>query len=301
MRNSFFNELKNKMSEDNSLFLLVADMGLGLVEDIQKMFPDRFLNVGIAEQNMVGVASGLCNAGFRPFCYTISNFLIQRAFEQIRNDVCIHNYPVTLIGTSTGYDNGLLGPTHQVIDDIGCIKILPNIRIYSPATINSIKIVFDDLINNNFPAYVRIGKGSDKLDYQEEKVNNFIVKSFKSDILVISHGTMLGKCIEASRISGSKFSIYCMNKIKPLCINEINDVIQDYSKIIVIEDHITSSGLFDSLSLLLINLVNQKKYSFYQIGPPENYDEEIGDANYFSKKYGCLPNKIASFIKDLNG
>ena len=127
MRNTFFDLLENRMHEDTSLFLIVADMGLGLVEKIQNKFPDRFLNVGISEQNMIGIASGLCNVGFRPFCYTISNFLIQRCFEQIRNDICLHNYPVTLVGTSTGFDNGLLGPTHQVIDDIGCIKILPNI------------------------------------------------------------------------------------------------------------------------------------------------------------------------------
>jgi len=297
MRNTFFKELKNRMHEDESIFLLVADMGLGLVEDIQNEFPDRFLNVGIAEQNMVGVASGLCNVGFRPFCYTISNFIIQRAFEQIRNDVCLHNYPVTLIGTSTGFDNGLLGPTHQVIDDIGCLKILPNIRLYSPSSISSIRIVFEDLINNNFPAYVRIGKGSDNIEHKERTVNNFIHKHIKSEILVISHGTMIGQCIEASR-KYDKFSIYCLNKIKPLYINELKDIIQDYSKIIIIEDHMISSGLFDSLCTLLIELGVQSKY-FYKIGPPERYEEMIGDSNYFSNKYGYFSDALVDFIMDL--
>jgi len=297
MRNTFFKELKNRMYKDESLFLLVADMGLGLVEDIQNEFPDRFLNVGIAEQNMIGVASGLCNVGFRPFCYTISNFLIQRAFEQIRNDVCLHNYPVTLIGTSTGFDNGLLGPTHQVIDDIGCLKILPNIRIYSPSSINAIRIVFEDLIKNNFPSYVRIGKGSDIFEHEDENLNHFILKKEKSEILVISHGTMIGKCIEAAR-RYDNFSIFCMNKIKPLYISELKNVIQDYSKIIVIEDHIVSSGLYDSICTLMIDLRVQNKY-LYKIGPPERYEEIIGDTNYFSNKYGCFSDKICDFIMDL--
>ncbi len=122
MRTIFFELLKSGMRTDPSLFLVTADMGLGLVEPFQQEFPDRFINVGIAEQNMAGVCAGLCNIGFRPLCYTISNFLVERCFEQLRNDVCLHDYPVTFIGTSTGFDNGNLGPTHHVVDDIGCVK-----------------------------------------------------------------------------------------------------------------------------------------------------------------------------------
>lgn len=137
MRNEFFKLLEEEMRRDESLFFIAADMGLGLVEPIQREFPDRFLNIGISEQNMIGIAAGLCNTGFRPFCYTISNFITERCFEQIRNDVCLHKYPVTIVGTSTGFDNGLLGPTHQILDDIGCMKILPEMNIYSPGSVGS--------------------------------------------------------------------------------------------------------------------------------------------------------------------
>ncbi|CAN2046956.1 conserved hypothetical protein [Candidatus Magnetomoraceae bacterium gMMP-1] len=297
MRNEFFKLLKNKMHEDESIFLLAADMGLGLVEDIQNEFPDRFLNVGISEQNMIGVASGLCNVGFRPFCYTISNFLIQRAFEQIRNDVCLHNYPITLVGTSTGFDNGLLGPTHQVIDDIGCIKILPNMRIYSPSTLKSASMVFDDVINSKQPAYVRIGKGSYDLTNQENNINNFIIKNSKSDILVITHGTTLENCVAAFEISND-FSIYCMNKIKPFNKTEVEKVIREYSKIIVIEDHMITSGLYDSLCPLFVEMKSGQK-DFYHVGPPERYEEAVGDNNYFAEKYGYSVERIVKFISNL--
>ncbi len=179
MRTKFFELLIKEMEKDESLFLVVADMGLGLVELVQKTFPDRFINVGIAEQNMIGVAAGLSNVGFRPFCYTISNFLVQRCFEQIRNDVCLHQYPITLVGNSTGFDNGLLGPTHQSIDDIGCIKDLPNLNIYSPSSIRSISLVFEDVIENKQPAYVRIGKSSYDIEGFENKVNQTVIRNDK--------------------------------------------------------------------------------------------------------------------------
>lgn len=289
MRNKFFELLKREMKKDKSIFLIVADMGLGLVNPIQKEFPDRFLNVGIAEQNMIGVASGLCNAGFRPFCYTISNFLVQRCFEQIRNDICLHKYPITLVGTSTGFDNGLLGPTHQVIDDIGCIKILPNINIYSPTSISSVRMAFKDIIKNRQPSYIRIGKGSYDIKALENNINHMVINK-KSDILVVTHGTVLENCVKAAKLSN--FSIYCMNKIKPLNKTKLKKLFERYSKIVVVEDHFITSGLFNSLCQTLPEI------KLYGIGTPEVYEEKVGDKDYFAERYGYSPEKIAKFIEN---
>ena len=118
-----------EMEKDENIFFLTADMGINLVEQIQDKFPTRYANVGIAEQNMIGVAAGLANLGYKPFVYTISNFVIHRCLEQIRNDIILHKYPITLMGTSTGYDNAPLGPTHHIIDDWGCLRALPGIDI----------------------------------------------------------------------------------------------------------------------------------------------------------------------------
>ena len=124
MRNNIIASLMCAMEKDKNIFFLNADMGINLVEQIEEKFPDRYANVGIAEQNLIGVASGLANLGYKPFVYTISNFVIHRCFEQIRNDIILHQYPITLLGTSTGYDNAPLGPTHHIIDDWGCLRIL---------------------------------------------------------------------------------------------------------------------------------------------------------------------------------
>ena len=134
MRAQIIESIFQRMVQDPDVFFLTADMGINLVEKFEEKYPARFLNVGIAEQNLVGVSAGLVNLGYRPFAYTISNFVIHRCFEQIRNEIGIHDYPVTLLGTSTGYDNAPLGPTHHIIDEWGVLKSIPEIDIYRTDT-----------------------------------------------------------------------------------------------------------------------------------------------------------------------
>ncbi len=297
MRTVFFEQLKNKMREDESIFLLIADMGLGLIEPIQKEFPDRFINVGIAEQNMIGVAAGLCNTGFRPFCYTIPNFLTQRCFEQIRNDICLHGYPITLVGTSTGFDNGLLGPTHQIIDDLGCMKSLPKMNIYSPSTIDSIEMIIEDVIKNKQPAYIRIGKSSCDFETPAGSMNYMVKNSSNSEILVVTHGTTLENCLKAAE-ENNDFSIYVMNKIKPLSPAKIKELFEKYSKIVAVEDHMISSGLYNSLCQYFVEM-QIKNSSLYCLGVPDVYEKRVGNKDYFADKYGYSPEKIAQFISKL--
>ena len=124
MRGRIIDTIFEKMHCNQDLFFLTADMGINLVEKFEEKFPSRYLNVGISEQNLVAVSAGLCNLGYKPFAYTISNFAVHRCLEQIRNDVILHNYPVAILGTSAGFDNAPLGPTHHVIDDWGALKKL---------------------------------------------------------------------------------------------------------------------------------------------------------------------------------
>jgi len=297
VRNIFFNLLLQQMREDRSMFLLIADVGLGLVDPIQKEFPDRFLNVGIAEQNMIGIAAGLCNAGFKPVCYTLSNFLIHRCLEQIRNDICLHEYPVTLVGTSTGYDNGILGPTHHVIDDIGCLKVFPNIRIYSPGSDKGIYRVFEEIFQNNAPAYVRIGKGNLHVNNDCRGVNHMITNCPDSSLLVITHGNILENCIKAAD-KDNKYSLFCMNKIKPLNSKELDELFTEYNNILVVEDQFPGSGLFNILCQYIVEM-GSNTVRMYSLAPKERYDERIGDKNYFSSYYGLSPDGISKKASEI--
>ena len=136
MRGKILDALFESMKVDENIFFLTADMGIGLIERFKEKFPNRFLNVGIAEQNLIGIAAGLVNLGYKPFVYTISNFAIHRCFEQIRNEIGLHKYKITILGTSCGYDNAPLGPTHHVIDDWSALSNIPNIDIFCPSSVS---------------------------------------------------------------------------------------------------------------------------------------------------------------------
>lgn len=297
MRTAFFNELMSLMQRDESLYLLVADMGLGLVEPFQKEFPTRFLNVGIAEQNMIGISAGLCNAGFRPICYTISNFLIERPLEQIRNDLCLHNYPVILVGASTGFDNGKLGPTHQVIDDIGCLKVFPNINIFSPSSTLSAKLALQESIKHNGPAYVRLGKGSYIENTASSSINHMIADSALAEILIITHGNILENSVNAA-VTNKKLAVFAMNQIKPLDNAILNSLFSRFKRIIIVEDHFANSGLYNSLCQYL---VESKVLDVFLscIAPPCRYDERVGDSNHFAEKYDYSINKLTEIFAHL--
>jgi transketolase len=293
MRTTLFKELIQSMREDESIFFLTAATGYNLVEPIFDEFPNRSLNVGIAEQNMIGIASGLVNTGFIPICYAITNFLVERPFEQIRNDICLHSYKIILAGTSTGYDQGALGATHHILDDIGALKALPNLGIYSPSGTKSMSIVFKEALNAKLASFIRIPKGSITETTEVISPNHFILEN-DSTVLVISHGKMVSNSISAFDVSPT-FSLYAMDRIKPLDESILKDLFGRFEVFIVIEDNF-SSGLYNSICQWLIenDVYKRKVISF---SPKESYDDIMGDTDYLEEKHGLSPNHIAKRIK----
>ncbi len=296
MRGDFFNRLYDEMKKNENIFFLMGDTGYNLVEPLFKEFPERTLNVGVAEQNLIGIAAGLCNVGFKPICYGISNFMIHRCLEQIRNDLCMHDYPVTIVGTSTGLDNGALWATHYMVDDIGCVKPLPNMHIYSPSSVESINKIFDEVINLKHPSYVRITKKSFSENLKIEKINHYVVKNDDTDILIISHGRMISNSYEAAKISG-EVSVFAMDQIKPIDQNILQALTTKYKIIIVIEDNF-NSGLYNSVCQFMVES-HIHDVDVYSISPEESYGDYVGDTAYLDNLYGLTPDKINQFIEKL--
>lgn len=236
MRGVFLEKLHSKMKVDPSLFFLTADMGINLVEKFEEDFPDRYLNVGIAEQNLIGVAAGLAESGMRPYVYTISNFLIHRCFEQIRNDVVLHDLPVTLIGTSTGYDNGPLGPTHHMLDDWGVISNLPGIEIYAPFNKSSAIEIFDLVYESQQPSYVRIAKGIGI------EGTRFFPNNSSHKTIVLSYGSACNLALEYSK--EHNLDMLILDKLGKGSWADLDQYCTRYKKILVIEDHFHHTGMY---------------------------------------------------------
>ena len=136
---------------------LTGDLGFMALEPLRGVLGDRFINAGVAEQNMVSVAAGLARAGLRPWVYSIAPFVYARPFEQIRNDVCLHKLPVVLVGNGGGYGYGVMGASHHALEDYGALLCLPHLRAYVPAFDADLAPLFDDLFTTEDPSYVRLG------------------------------------------------------------------------------------------------------------------------------------------------
>ncbi|MDR7040113.1 transketolase [Methylobacterium sp. BE186] len=141
------------------LVFLTGDLGFGALEPLRDALGERFLNAGIAEQNMIGVAAALASEGLEPWTYTIAPFCYARAFEQIRNDVCFHRLPVRMLANGGGYAYGVMGPTHHALEDYGVLSTLPGLHIFVPAFDADVAAVVDAAGTQAGPAYIRLGRG----------------------------------------------------------------------------------------------------------------------------------------------
>lgn len=292
MRNIIIETIMSEMEKNENIFFLTADMGINLVEKIEKRFPERFANVGIAEQNLIGVASGLANMGFKPFVYTISNFVIHRCYEQIRNDIVLHKYPITLIGTSTGYDNAPLGPTHHIIDEWGALRNFPNIDIYCPSSVPYANSIVNKVLSNNRPAYIRIPKGEfTKPDSDDDII---LLEGLRKDVLLISYGSPAQECIKA-KDKNSEISVLVFNKLVPLDEFKLKMILEQYQNLIVVEDHFASTGLFGLICEFCITHQIIKKVESIA---PTDYVFVVGTSNsYFHKRFGFSAEDLVERLK----
>ena len=292
MRGQIIESIFQRMAVDKDLFFLTADMGINLVEKFEEKYPQRFANVGISEQSLVGVSAGLANLGYRPFAYTITNFAVHRCFEQIRNDIGIHEYPITLLGTSTGYDNAPLGPTHHIIDDWGSVKALPGIDIYCPASTAYAASLVDRIIKAGRPAFVRIPKGEFKAPNSDDDVVKF--PGAKSDVLLVSYGTPAQNCLEVQKRDG-RVSVLVISKLKPLDARAISDMLAPHARIFVVEDHVPGPGLYGSLCEVVAQ--HPVKGRLFSVAP-DGYTFDVGNSSdYFYRKYGI---DVESLLKAVN-
>lgn len=252
MRNAFVTKLTELCRKNSKIVLLVGDIGFGVFEDFKKEFPRRYFNMGIAEQNSIGVVSGLAKEGFFPIFYTIIPFLIYRPFEQIRNDLCINRRKALLVGVGSGLSYGALGPTHHALEDIGVLSVLPEIAIYTPSSPNMVANSLEEVIENEIgPAYLRLGKnGEPNLKIDSKLQNSWFplrVKYKGNNILILTHGT-ISKIIEDiidDNDLGCLVTLVVIERIKPFPKGEFYKVADGITRIIVIEEHYEAGGLFD--------------------------------------------------------
>ena len=246
MRNTFIKKLTELANNNQNIFLLVADIGFGVVEEFESKFPDRFLNVGVAEQNMTGLAAGLAAEGYHVFTYSLANFPTFRCAEQIRNDIDYHNLPVTVVSVGGGVAYGNLGYSHHAVQDYGLMRMMPNFTIASPGDPNEVEGVLAYLLKNPGPSYLRLGKNNEvnvTKKYKQLKPGNWYgLKNNKGvDEVILSTGTALQWVLKNKEKFINK-DIYTL----PIWGANLKDYqkkfYSKFSSIITVEDHIFDCG-----------------------------------------------------------
>jgi transketolase len=298
MRTTFIEQLIERADKDRRIFLLVGDLGFGVVDEFRERFPDRFLNVGVAEQNMIGVAAGLAKSGFKPFVYSIANFPSFRCLEQIRNDVSYGNRDVTIVSLGAGFSYGAAGYSHHAIEDIAAVGSLPNMTIYNPADNSELLGSLNAIFNSSGPNYLRLGKGGNGRVTPVDV--NRIPRRLKSGskFAVISTGEILDVVNIAVAQIEEKFNVelgvFSATILSPIEIRAMDFL--DYHTLLSIEEHITIGGLGARLAFNITQLdipVRLKSLGISNLQP-----DVIGDQNFLREVHGLDILAIKKFLRE---
>ena len=294
MRNEFINHLIKLAELNPKIVLVVGDLGYGVVEKFADKFPHRFFNSGVAEQNMMGFSAGLASEGFHVFVYSIANFPIFRCAEQIRNDVCYHNYNVTIVSVGGGLSYGNLGYSHHAVQDYAFMRSLPNMKILSPGDPNEVIYCLDTLHEQPGPAYLRLGKVGE-LNHTDiiKKTNSNLLNPIKisnsANSVLITTGAILQDVMLFYGQIDIKFDILSC----PIWgINEkssIREELHQYDRIVTVEDHLIDAG-FGSWILESMDPNSRSKVRI--IGLKKDVCGMVGGQRLLNEKGGITPQAI---------
>lgn len=259
MRNAYIESLTKLAKDDKRVLALVADNGIIVYDKFRQECPGQFVNFGIAEATMVGAAAGMASCGKIPFVYTIIPFLTMRAYEQIRNDICLQNTNVKLVGIGAGFSYSTLGPTHHGTEDISIMRVLPNMSIISPATpLEAVEATFA-AAKIQGPVYIRLGNYKDHDFYNDNNYKFEFGRALKiaegNDATIIATGSMASEALMAGvelRKEGIKVRILNMHTIKPLDHQAILDAARDTGAILSLEEHSICGGLGGAIAESLL-------------------------------------------------
>ena len=303
MRDSFITELKKQAENNEKIILITADLGFKIFDDFKQDLPNQFINVGVAEQNMTEVASGLALEGFKVFTYSIGNFSTLRCLEQIRNDICYHELDITVVSSGAGFSYGQLGISHFATEDLAIMSALPNMSVFVPADAWESTLITKYLIKTKGPKYLRIDKSeggsASKKDIKFEDGFREICKGKR--IIIISIGGILEEAIktkETLKKENYEISILSVFKMKDLNEKKLISIIRNFDHIITLEEHTLMGGLFSRISEICIDNKFMPK-SIIRFGIPDAFPKVVGSQSYLRNYYGIDSKSLTQEILKL--
>lgn len=303
MRDAFSNTLVSLALADPKVLLLTGDHGYALFDDFRKCCPNQYINAGIAEQNMVGMAAGLARTGFRPFVYGLSAFVPIRVMEQIKLDVAHDQLPVIFIGDGAGFVYSHLGTSHQSTEDIACTRAIPHLHIYSPADACEMTMCLHYAYECKEPVYLRMGKSDLGLVHQSKldvKPGQLIpIKIGSSGLSIIATGSLVQRALTISELYFEGSSVWSAPFIKPIDESQVKEICSKSSAIVTMEEHSIIGGLGS-----LFSEISSKNapVRILRIGVNDRFSEKCGSYDYLLKEHGLdtlsIKNQIWQFLTE---
>ena len=303
MRNEFAKVITKLAMANPEVILLSGDIGNRLFDTLKHERSKQFVNCGVAEANMIGVACGLGMGGFKPFVYTITPFVTTRCLEQIRVDLAYHEVPVTIVGTGSGLSYASLGPTHHSLEDFAIFRAIPNINIYAPWDRASLRICLSECLKSYGPNYIRIGKkGEPEITKTEDalRVSGYYQIGSKEKVAIISVGTIASECLIAREIlerKNIKTTLYLFQQVKPFPVQSINEVLSRHENILIVEEHSKTGGFGESIKSFICD--NNLQKNIINLGADDIFLPSIGSQSFARTFFKIDSSSIADAILSL--
>jgi len=301
MRNAFIKTIGDILKKNKRVMMLNGDAGYKIFQPISSKFKSQYINCGIAEANMITVATGLARSGYIPFTYAIGAHIAYRAFEQIRNDVCLNKANVKIVSGGTGLHYADHGPTHHSTEDISVLNCIPNLTIFSPSCPFEVSQMTKEAIKIKGPVYIRIGRGSSTKSEKKFNLKRNTLIKMGTDGVIICTGPTVIVGYNVSKILLKKFklnfAVLNVHTIKPIEYMSIINIVQKIRKIFVIEEHQMVGGLRDIISNIVVsNGINLSK--FFAFGINDQFCSYNGSYDGIKKKYHLTDQYISKKIHE---
>lgn len=300
MRAAFSEALVRLAKADPNVLLLTGDHGYALFDEFRKECPAQYINAGIAEQNMVGMAAGLARAGFRPIVYGLSAFIPVRVVEQIKLDVAHDKLPVVFIGDGAGFVYSHLGTSHQSTEDIACTRAIPNLSVYSPADRFEVTACMNMAFQAKAPVYLRMGK-SDRGDVHvaapQAKIGRLweVTPGKAGDITFIATGALVRTAMDIAAGSYPDTAVWSAPFIKPIDSKQVTAICEKSRVVVVLEEHSVLGGLGSAVAEIASEFAPVR---ILRVGVRDRFSHHCGTYEYLLKEHGLDRPAIEQRIRD---
>jgi len=301
MRKALVKALWELFEADESVYLLTADTGFHVFDEFKERFADRYVNAGVAESGMVGLAAGLAMQGKKVFVYGIVPFVTMRCFEQIRNDVCYPNLPVRVVGVGGGLTYGPAGMSHHSIEDIALMRALPNMTVICPGDPVEVTLAVKACGRLTGPCYLRIGKTGERIVHAQGPPSFEIGRGIQlrggNDAAVISTGNMLATAVDvcdALAARGRQVALVSMHTVKPIDRALIADLVRRCHRLITIEEHSVIGGLGSAVAEVISEQALDARLCKFAL--PDAYCHQAGSQDYLRRSYNLSAEQIVRAV-----